>query len=242
MNVRLGAARFCLSAALLGAAGGALAFADDDARRAILDLREQVKALETQLKNTQMNFVSRLDSLQNQNRMLTGRVEELSNALAKEQRSSRDLFSDLDQRLSKFEPQTVIVNGVSVTVEPKEKAEYEAAVEVLKNGEYKKAAAAFKAFSDEWKESPYRPDAMYWRASSLFATEQYKSTIDVQNQLIRTYPKHPRVPDAMVSVGSAQAALGNVKAASNTFNKVIRQYPDSEAAKTAKQSLQSIRR
>lgn len=241
MNLRLTALRAAVLAVTACTACGAMAFADDDARRAILDLRAQVRALEEQLKNTQMNFVSRLDSLQQQNRMLTGKVEELTNALAREQRSTRDLYGTLDQRLGRFEPQTVVVNGETVTVEPQEKAAYEAAVELLKNGDYKAAQDKFRRFASDWDQSPYRADAVYWRGSCLFALEQYKTAIDVQNQLIRQYPNHPRVPDAMISVASCQAALGNVKAAAATLNKVVKQFPDSEASKTAKDRLKALK-
>ena len=229
MNLRLTALRAAVLAVTACTACGAMAFADDDARRAILDLRAQVRALEEQLKNTQMNFVSRLDSLQQQNRMLTGKVEELTNALAREQRSTRDLYGTLDQRLGRFEPQTVVVNGETVTVEPQEKAAYEAAQD------------KFRRFASDWDQPPYRADAVYWRGSCLFALEQYKTAIDVQNQLIRQYPNHPRVPDAMISVASCQAALGNVKAAAATLNKVVKQFPDSEASKTAKDRLRALK-
>ncbi len=95
-------------------------FADDDARRAILDLRAQVQALEEQLKNTQMTFVNRLDSLQNQNRILTGKVEELTNALNTEKRSNRQLYANIDERVGKFEPKEIEVNGEKFKVMPQE--------------------------------------------------------------------------------------------------------------------------
>ena len=120
-------------------------------------------------------------------------------------------------------------------------AAYDAAVELLKAGDYKKAAAAFSTFGAEWPKSAYAADAVYWRGSCLFALEQYKSTINVQNSLIRSYPKHPRVADAMISVASSQAALGNVKAASATLAKVIKQYPNSDAAKTAAQLQKTLK-
>ncbi|EJX09180.1 tol-pal system protein YbgF [gut metagenome] len=104
-------------AVLAATSSGAWAFADDEARTAILDLREQVKALQA----AQLQFVSRIEELQNQNRMLTGRVEELSNQIHQEGRASRDLFKDLDHRLGKFEPVTVVINGQNVEVEPQEK-------------------------------------------------------------------------------------------------------------------------
>ena len=209
MNLNKLMVQACTAAILSGSAAGAMAFADDDARRAILDLRAQVAALEEQLKNAQISFATRLDNLQNQNRLLTGQVEELTNAIRQEKRSTRELYTSID--------------------------------ELLKAGDYKKAAAAFSTFGAEWPKSAYAADAVYWRGSCLFALEQYKSTINVQNSLIRSYPKHPRVADAMISVASSQAALGNVKAASATLAKVIKQYPNSDAAKTAAQLQKTLK-
>lgn len=233
MNLNKLLVQACTAAILSSAAAGAMAFADDDARRAILDLRAQVAALEEQLKNAQISFATRLDNLQNQNRVLTGQVEELSNAIRQEKRSTRELYASIDERLVKFEPREVEVNGVKVMVQPQEQVAYDAAVELLKAGDYKQAASAFANFVNDWPKSPYAPDAVYWRGSCLFALEQYKNTINVQNSLIHNYSKHPRVPDAMISVASSQAALGNVKAAAATLAKVIKQYPDTDAAKTA---------
>ena len=227
MNLNKLMVQACTAAILSGSAAGAMAFADDDARRAILDLRAQVAALE--------------EHLQNQNRLLTGQVEELTNAIRQEKRSTRELYTSIDERLGKFEPREVEVNGEKVMVQPQEQAAYDAAVELLKAGDYKKAAAAFSTFGAEWPKSAYAADAVYWRGSCLFALEQYKSTINVQNSLIRSYPKHPRVADAMISVASSQAALGNVKAASATLAKVIKQYPNSDAAKTAAQLQKTLK-
>lgn len=225
--------------------GQAYAFADDEARRAILDLREQVKDLQQQLdiqQQAQLNFANHVSALQEQNRRLTGRIEELTNALQKEQKSSRDLFQDVDKRLGKFEPQEVEIDGLKVTVQPEEKNAYDAANDALAQQNYKQAYKLFSDFNRTWKQSPYRADALYWQAASSFALEDYKNTIYLQNQLIREFPNNSRVPDAMLSVGSAQASLGNVRAASSTFNKIIKLYPKSEAAKSAKSRLKAINR
>ena len=114
MNLNKLMVQACTAAILSGSAAGAMAFADDDARRAILDLRAQVAALEEQLKNAQISFATRLDNLQNQNRLLTGQVEELTNAIRQEKRSTRELYTSIDERLGKFEPREVEVNGEKV--------------------------------------------------------------------------------------------------------------------------------
>lgn len=237
MTIQQVAARICVIATFAAASSGAWAFADDEARTAILDLREQVKTLQA----AQLNFVSRIEELQNQNRMLTGRVEELSNQILQEGRSTRDLFKDLDQRLGKLEPLAVVINGETVEVMPQEKAAYDEAVNALQGGDYKKAEMLFEHFAEDWNRSAYRPDALFWLGSSQYANEKYKSAYNTQNKLIKSYPKHVRVPDAMLSVASSQAALGNLKAAGNTLRKIQRQFPKTEASKEAAARLKTLR-
>ena len=132
-----------------GALNGRLrfAFADDDARRAILELRETIKTMQADLsvsKNAQMQLMTEINQLKERNRQLTGRVEELINAIEVERRSTRDLYGALDSRLEAFEPQMVVINGQSYSVDPKEKQAYDEAVLQLQDGKYKEAAANFK--------------------------------------------------------------------------------------------------
>ena len=72
-------------------------FGDDEARKAILDLREKVEAAQ----NAQLMLQSQIEALREQNARLTGRIEELANQLTLEQRSNRDLYADLDKRMSR---------------------------------------------------------------------------------------------------------------------------------------------
>lgn len=244
-NVRTGfALRACAALCALAAAGAAAAFSDDEARRAIIDLRAEVKALQGDLaiaRNAQLQLMTEINGLKEQNRQLTGRVEELSNALNVERRSTRELFSSIDERVSAFEPVTVVINGETVQVDPREKADYDAAVLLFQDGKYKEAAEKFSRFAERWDESPYRPDALFWWGSSAFGAEDYKTTINSQNRLLKEYPKNVRASDAMLLVGSAQAAAGNAKAAAATFNKVLKTYPDTDAAAAAKARLEGMK-
>lgn len=243
LTTNLTAAR--LAAALLAAstAFSAHAFADDDARRAILELREEVKALRADIttsRNAQLQLMSEINALKEHNRHLTGDLEELRNQLAVEQRSTRDLYQSLDGRIGAFEPVTVTINGEQHQVDPREKGEYDAAVLLLQDNKFKEALAKFDRFAAKWPDSPYRQEALFWQGTCAFALERYKDVIDIQNRLIKDYPKGARAADAMLLVGSAQAAAGNVKAARATFNKVMKTYPDTDAAAAAKSRLDDM--
>ena len=236
--------RGVLAAALsLALAGEALAFADDDARRAILDLREQVKQMQADidvLRRSQLSLSNEINGLKDLNRRLTGRVEELSNSLAQEKRSNRTLYESMDKRLGVFEPQTVTVDGVTVTVDAEEKNAFDAALELLQGGKYAQAERAFRDFTRKWTKSPYRPAALFWWGTSAFGAEHYKTAISSQNQLLRDYPKNRRVADAMLLVASSQAASGSVTAARSTLQKIVRAYPKTDAGREAAKRLKEL--
>ena len=112
-------ARTAIGLAALSAACSVQAFADDDARRAILELRESIKTLQTDLeanRNAQIQLSTEINNLKELNRRLTGRIEELVNAQNQEKRNARTQYETLDKRLAVFEPQVVVIDGQSIEV------------------------------------------------------------------------------------------------------------------------------
>ena len=112
-------ARTAIGLAALSAACSVQAFADDDARRAILELRESIKTLQADLeanRNAQIQLSTEINNLKELNRRLTGRIEELVNAQNQEKRNARTQYETLDKRLAVFEPQVVVIDGQSIEV------------------------------------------------------------------------------------------------------------------------------
>ena len=174
--------------AALATSTSAMAFADDEARQAILDLRKEVRTLQEQLdmqKSAQMQLMTQINRLTEQNRMLTGRIEEISNSIHVEQRSSRELYTKLDDRLMALEPVSVEIDGATHLVDAQEKAAFDAAFAKLQEEDLKPALAALKDFVTRYPRSVYKAEALFWWGSTAFALEQYKTTMTVQNRLIR---------------------------------------------------------
>ena len=221
-------ARTAIGLAALSAACSVQAFADDDARRAILELRESIKTLQTDLeanRNAQIQLSTEINNLKELNRRLTGRIEELVNAQNQEKRNARTQYETLDKRLAVF---------------AEEKKAYDTAVALLQTGKYGDAEKAFKDFNDNFKKSPYRMDALFWWGTSAFANEHYKTAISSQNQLLREFSKGARAADAMMLVASSQAASGSINAAKATLQKIIKTYPKTDVAKEAAQRIREF--
>ena len=236
-------ARTAIGLAALSAACSVQAFADDDARRAILELRESIKTLQADLeanRNAQIQLSTEINNLKELNRRLTVRIEELVNAQNQEKRNARTQYETLDKRLAVFEPQVVVIDGQSIEVSAEEKKAYDTAVALLQTGKYGDAEKAFKDFNDNFKKSPYRMDALFWWGTSAFANEHYKTAISSQNQLLREFSKGARAADAMMLVASSQAASGSINAAKATLQKIIKTYPKTDVAKEAAQRIREF--
>lgn len=224
---------FCLGATLicLGTPNSAWAlFSDDEARKAILDLRKT-------LATTQLELQGEIEKLKADNAELRGKIENLEKQGEDISSSQKTYYQDLDTRLGNFEPRSVTIEGVSGTVQPGEKKAYDDALKAFQTGSLKKADEGFSAFAAKYPKSPYLPLALYWGGNSKYANKAYAGAISQLQSLIKNYPAHPRVPAAMVTLGNSQLESGNKVAAKKTFSEIVAKYPDTEAAKDAQQLL-----
>ncbi len=111
MSYRTLAAAFALIVAF---PAHAQLFSDDDARKAILELRQRTEhAVQSELgarldtaQRNQLDLANQNETLRQEIARLRGQVETLTNEVATLQKRNRDLYTDLDARLKKFEPST----------------------------------------------------------------------------------------------------------------------------------------
>jgi len=203
---------------------------DDEARKAILDLRKT-------LASTQLELQGQIERLKAENAQLRGQIEGLQRQGEELIASQKTNYQDLDARLGKFEPQTLEIEGVAGTIQPGEKAAYDDALAAFQAGQLKKADAGFTGFVRKYNTSPYLPLALYWLGNTKYALKEYPGAITQLQTLIKAYPKHPRIPAAMLTLGNCQLESGNKTAARKTYGDLIAAYPDSEVAAEARQML-----
>ena len=203
---------------------------DDEARKAILDLRKT-------LASTQLELQGQIERLKSENAQLRGQIENLQRQSEELIASQKTNYQDLDARVSKFEPRTLEIEGVTGTIQPGEKAAYDEALAAFQAGQLKKADAGFTAFVRKYNTSPYVPLALYWLGNTKYALKEYPGAISQLQVLIKTYPKHPRIPAAMLTLGNCQLESGNKTAARKTYGDLIANYPDTEVAVEARQML-----
>jgi tol-pal system protein YbgF len=223
---------------------------DDEARRAILDLRAKVEALSNELKarlDTKADKASTLDILnQHEQTMqeiarLRGQVEVLSNQIATAQKNQKDLYADLDARIKKLEPRQETIDGQTAEVMPGEKAMYDKAMDQFKSGDYKGAAGALQDFVRRYPDSAYAANAQYWLGNAYYAQRDYKSAISAQEAVVTNYGSSPKAPDAMLNIASSYTELKDKKAAKKALQQLVSKFPDSTAAQAAKDRLAALK-
>lgn len=189
------------------------------ARRAILDLVNQVEALRTELAQ------------------MRGQNEQLARDVSELQRQQKSAASVLDERLRTLEPVRVTQDGVEFTVQPREKADFESAMVALRAADFDKAADLYGQFLRRYPESGYVPAALYWQGNARYAARDYKPAIDSYRTLIAKVPSHPRVPEAMLAIANCQQELKDTRAAKRTLEELFKSYPKSEAGIAARDRL-----
>ena len=223
---------------MVGALAHASLFDDDEARRAILDLRQklevqrsglesarnEIKALgqeNAQLRTALLDLQSHIDKLQQEIAHVNGDKDLMARQLSQTQMMIKDQAQVLENRLSKFEPQKVSLDGVEFAAEPSEMREYDNALAVFKKADYAGAVLAFTDFSRRYPSSGFSALELYWLGTAA--------------------PNHPKVPDSELLSASCQVELKDIKGARKTLEELIRTFPQSDAAQTARDRLAKLK-
>lgn len=244
------AATLALSSLLMGSAQAAL-FEDDEARRAILDLRQRMEATNNALKaqaddNAQLrralvDMQGQIDQLQSEVRAARGSQEQLARDVSEMQLRQRDAQTGLDERLRKFEPMTVKLDGQEFQVDQTEKREFDASMDVFRKGDFAAAQASLQRFVQRYPQSGYLPSALFWLGNASYANKDYKASLSQFRQMLTLSPEHARVPEAMLAISNVQIELKDTKAARKTLEDLIKAHPQSDAAQAARDRLPKLR-
>lgn len=233
-------------------------FEDDEARRAILDLRqkfeesnEKLRVRQTenertqeevnQLKRSLLELNNQLELLRTDNAKLRGQGEQLGRDVTELQRQVKDLQQGVDARMSKLEPQKVSVDGNEFAADPDEKRLYDDAMGVLRGGDFSAAAMALSAFQKRYPASGYADSVLFWLGNAYYGKRDYKEAIASFRSLLSKAPNHPRAPEALLSVANCQLELKDAKGARKTLGDLIKAYPKSEAAQAGRERLASLK-
>jgi len=223
---------------------------DDEARKAILDLRAKVENLARDLnaridtktdKSAALEMNNQHEQTMAEIAKLRGQLEVLTNDIVTTQKRQKDLYADLDARMRKLEPQSVTIDGQQAQVDPNEQRTYDAAMATFKAGDYKNAAITLADFVRRYPQSGYAANAQYWLGNAYYAQRDYKNAIAAQEVVAATYRDSAKAPDAMLNIASSYTELKDKKNAKKALQDLVAKYPESTAAQAAKDRLAALK-
>ncbi len=253
----------------------------------ILTLEVQNQELQKQLKSDLDNFGknrqtsernlraqaagmnANMENLQQEVRLLTGRVEELeylinrkvsgTEAAGKKNKERLDEVSlslaKIDQRLIQLE-QYLSVEGKSsrAPVAPEkqgdvkatqnaagaEKTIYETARQAYDNGELDKARQHFQKLIQTYPTSENADNAQFWIGESYYREKWYERAILEYQTVLEKYPKGNKVPAAMLKQGLALLQIGEKSSARLILKELVKKYPKASETKIAAKKLKEF--
>lgn len=245
-----------------GIASAQLFGGDDEARKAIIELRARVEAdrrtNDAQLQRITQDFArlseestptrrglldlsNQIEALRTDQARMRGQSEQLARDVSELQRQQKDVLAALNERLRQLEPTSVTLDGQEFRVKPEEKADFEQAMEQVRKAAFEQAVTGFTAFLKRFPDSGYRSAALFWLGNAQYATSAFREAIASYQRLLTTAPEHVRVPEARLAIANCQMELKDAKSAKRTLEDVVKLHPQSEAAATAKDRLSRLR-
>ncbi len=225
---------------------------DDEARRAILELRARVDKLDaeqraavaeqvSQLRRSVLELNATIEALRAELARLRGQDEQLARDIAELQRKQKDVVAGVDDRIRKLEPQPVAIDGKEFLADPEERKVFDEAMAAFRAGEFDRAVLAFGNFQKRFPASGYRESGHFWLGNTHYARRNYKDAMASFRALVSTAPTHAKAPEALLAISNCQVELKDRAAARKTLDELIKAYPDSEAALAGRERLAAMR-
>ncbi len=217
---------------------------DTEARNQIIQLRQEVQGQIETTSRGQLELAMQNEQLRAETARLRGQIELLMNEVETLKQRQKDFYVDLDARMRQLENAGIAAApgtaASSASADPAaESIDYEAALNLLKNGKNKEALAAFDSFTNRYPSGNFTAGAHFWAGNAALQSKDLASATRHFKTVMDKWPSDNVAPDAMLGLANSQQALGDATAARNTLKALTERYPKSNAAQVARQRLSS---
>lgn len=202
----------------IGINQSALAFADDDARKAIVELRLQIRTLTEANQRARVQLADQIEALEQEVTRLRGDMEQLG-------RPSSGLGSPGGTAGARAPD--------AKSSDPREQSAFDQSIESFRKGQYKEATENLTAFLTLYPDSKLTPTAQFYLGSSRYASKDFKGAIATLDAMVKRYPRETRAPDALLMIAGSQFELNNRPASKATLQRIVQEYKGTPAAETA---------
>ena len=204
----------------------------------------------------QADIMFQLNSLQQELQKLRGQVEEHEYQLKQLQDRQRDLYRDIERRLSQLQggqsaqsnerPATTTPSssssGSSVSSSASEDVHsaYNNIFAKVRSKKYQEAINDYQAFLKTYPNSQYQASVHYWLGQIYYIQQNFEQALKEYQTVTKNYADSTRAPDSLFKQGKVLLLLNKTSEAKAIFNQVIENY-DGTSEQLAKTELQKLK-
>jgi tol-pal system protein YbgF len=234
---------------------------DDPVQIKLKDLDTRLARIERVMANQSLlEFGNQLEALRSDVRAMHNDVDQMSNALEAARKQQRDLYADLDQRMKNLESRGAAASGGAAgaagtpsaaapanstapdtsNAGAEDKASYQAAFTMLKDGQYDRAIAAFQKFLAAYPDSSLADNAQYWLGEAYYVNKSYPEAQAAFQRVIDKYPQSRKISDALLKIGFCRYEMRQYDSARQVLGQVVARFSDTPAGHLAQQRLERM--
>jgi tol-pal system protein YbgF len=233
---------------------------EDPLQIKLKDLDTRLARIEKVMSNQSLLQISnQLEALRADVRAMHNDVDVLSNSLEASRKQTRDLYVDLDVRVKNLEarggaagaaaapaattaraPSPGAAGADQQSANPDDAPRYQAAFNLLKDGQYDKAIDAFQKFLLDFPASTLSDNAQYWLGEAYYVNRAYPDAESAFQRVVEKYPQSRKLPDALLKIGYCRYELKQWDTARMVLTQVASQYTDTPAGRLAQQRLEKM--
>jgi tol-pal system protein YbgF len=231
--------------------------------------REQLKSeFETysqELRKQSAGLRATLEELNEDIRILNGRLEEMEYAFKQQQQNAAELESKREAKLDgvaqRVEENSDRLNrmdqylnlesskkrvAVAAPVAPAKKPSsedevYRSAKQAFDQGDFDTARQRFQEFIKRYPDSKNADNAQFWIGEIYYREQWYEKAILEYQNVIEKYPKGNKAPAALLKQGLAFSNIGDTANAKLILEELGRKYPKSNEAKVGAEKLKTMK-
>lgn len=221
-------------------------------------LEQRIQRLESENKTRsklQLEMNMQLVELQKEVKELRGILEEHDYKLQQIQERQRDLYRDIESRLSGQPPKqsqnqvsnsnldtsSAKIDSKRTTYSNDERTEFEAAFKMVRSKEYSKAVQSFEVFLHKYPSGDYSDNARFWVGQVYFAQREFDRAERQFNLLKTQYPQSSKLSSAMLKLADIKVRQKKWDEAKAIYNEVLTKYTGAQQ-QLARKGLQDIKK
>ena len=237
-NIRLGPVLVCSLLLGLCACGGQIRELENQTGSLQSDVRD-VRSLQAQhtaaiseLRTELRKIQGRLEELQYQAEGKTAQLErtlrQFGSRVPPPEGVPEDLLNDDGERIARNQGQAA--------------EQFRMGLEQLRAGDFNGAKSTFTSFNEQYPETAFSDNALFWLGVSHEKLGQYNRAIIAYSDVFQRYPAEDRVPAALYRLAESFVKIDAKNDAVITLQKLIDEHPRSSYSSKARKRLKELKR